>query len=117
MDQRSPNYFIKYPLLVTQQLCNNQERRETWIINYTGTQSFINTLSQSFAYKVLVLSIDLDWLIQTSRIQTFYLISTFKLQEEFFFVIIKSSYTLKLRYLIIKSCYFDPQSDDYRFFA
>ena len=40
-----------------------------WTVGYTGTQSFINTFSHSLSY-ICALLINLDWLFQTSNVQT-----------------------------------------------
>ena len=48
-----------------------QKWRELWIVDYTGTQSFRNTLSHSLRF----LYINLNWVIQTKLFyQRFYFI-------------------------------------------
>ena len=40
-------------------------------VSYTGTQSFYKLLSYKLALIIWVLSLNLDWLVQTCSVQTF----------------------------------------------
>ena len=43
-----------------------------WTINYTGTQSFLNTFSNSLAWKHWVRLLNFDWLVQLAANKLFH---------------------------------------------